>query len=128
MPAPLRPLAGKRLLVVDDHEDAVEVLRIILTHAGADVVASASLESALPMLSAATFDAVITDLGFGDDQMAGTRMLAAVRPRPDRCPVIAVTGRKELENDLRVMGFDAVMMKPVDPFDLLAVVVRMVCP
>jgi CheY-like chemotaxis protein len=55
-------------------------------------------------------------------------MFTAVRPRPDRCPVIAVTGRKELENDLRAMGFDAVMIEPVDPFDLLAIVVRTVCP
>jgi DNA-binding response OmpR family regulator len=123
-----RPLAGKRILVVEDHEHTREIFQATLTHAGGDVMTAASPEHALTVLSTATVDAVITDLGFGADPMAGTRMLAAVRPRPDRCPVIAVTGRKELENDLRVMGFDAVLVKPVDPFDLLAVVVRVVAP
>jgi CheY-like chemotaxis protein len=126
VPQPARPLVGKRVLVVDDHADTLEVLGLVLTHVGADVLVSASLENALSVLSTTPVDAVITDLGFGGDSMAGTRILDGARIHRDGCPVIAVTGLEEVEDDLRAVGFDAVLIKPVDPFALAEVVARMV--
>jgi CheY-like chemotaxis protein len=109
--------------VVEDHEDAVEIAQTVLSYAGAQVTTCTSPERALVLLPTLLLDAVLTDLGFGDDPMAGASVLHAVRQRPGRCAVIAVTGRKEVEADLHRMGFDAVLVKPVDPFDLLAAVV-----
>ena len=116
------PLAGQRVLVVDDHQDVLELARLILTHGGAQVTTCRRPDEAISFLASAPLDAVITDFGFGDDSMAGSRVLHAVRQRGSGCAVLALTGRKEAETDLHAMGFDAVMVEPVDPFDLVAVV------
>jgi DNA-binding response OmpR family regulator len=79
-------------------------------------------EEAISLLASAPFDVVITDFGFGDDPMAGSRVLQAVRQCGGRSAVLALTRRKEAGANLHAMGFDAVMVEPVDPFDLVAVV------
>jgi CheY-like chemotaxis protein len=86
MPEQGRPLAGKRVLIVDDHEDSLEILRLILTHAGAYIVTSASLENALAVLSDTAVDAAITGLGFGDDPMAGPACLPLSALAPIAAP------------------------------------------
>jgi DNA-binding response OmpR family regulator len=117
------PLAGRRILVVDDDEDVVEIARLIMTHGGAaQVTARRSPEEAISLLASIRFDVVITDFGFGDDPMAGSRVLHAVRQCRGRAAVLALTKRKEARANLHAMGFDAVMVEPVDPFDLMAVV------
>ena len=40
--------------------------------------------------------------------------------------VLALTGRKEAQADLHAMGFDGVMVDPVDPFDLVGVVAAII--
>jgi CheY-like chemotaxis protein len=117
------PLSGKHVLVVDDHEDTLEIADTMLSHAGAVVITVAALDLAVTMLSERTFDVVVTDLGFGGEAMAGLRVLDAARQPSPRCKVIAVTGRKDAAPD-DLKGFDLVIMKPVDPFDLVAAVVR----
>ena len=90
-------------------------------------VVSASPEHVLATLAARVFAVVLTDLGFNGDAMAGRRVLDAARQTSTGCKVIAVTGRKDAEDD-DLKGFDRVLFKPVDPFDLVAAVVGVVTP
>src|SRR5688572_16080772 len=115
MAVPAPTLIGKHVLVVDDHEDVLEIARTVLTYAGAEVTTCASPELALAALSSLPFDVVLTDLGFGGQPLAGTLVLESARQLPRPCVVIATTGRNEA--NLRRLGFDLVLVKPVDPFD-----------
>jgi len=126
MTGPAGPLAGRRVLVVDEQEDALELTRLILTHGGAHVTTCRLPEEAIPFLASAPFDAVITNVGFGEDPTAGNRILHAVRQCGGRAAVLALTGRKEAQADLHAMGFDGVMVDPVDPFDLVGVVAAII--
>ena len=115
-------LAGRRLLVVDDHEDTLEIMRVVLGQAGADVRTCGSPEDALTAMAAAGFDVVITDLIFGRDRRAGVRIYHVARQQLVGGLVIAMTGQPDAAPELRAMGFDLVLVKPVDPFDLVRVV------
>jgi CheY-like chemotaxis protein len=118
-------LAGKRILVVDDHGDTLDVMQIVLVHAGAQVVAYASPELAARAVLHDPLDAIVTDLTFGPDAEAGLEVLRDARQRATRCVVVAMTGRQERENELYELGFDGVLIKPVDPFDVVRSIVRL---
>ena len=117
--AALPDLTGRFVLVVDDHQDTLELARIILELAGAKVSTCHTAETAIAELAAAVFDVIITDLSFGPERMAGTRILEVAQRSPSPGVVIALTGRKEAAAQLLARGFDAVIIKPVDPFELV---------
>jgi CheY-like chemotaxis protein len=119
----VHPLSGQRILVVDDHQDWLEIADMVLTFAGAEVTTCASPETAVALLASSTFTVVLTDLGFGNDPMEGVRVLEAARRQAWLC-VIALTGRKEAEPDLRRLGFDEVFVKPIDPFEMVTAIAR----
>ena len=120
--ASLPDLAGRRILVVDDHADTREMLRFVFEDAGAEVRTCGSPEECHTALATSAYDVVITDLAFDGDRQAGIRIYDVARRQIAGALVIALTGRVEAEDELRAMGFDAVLVKPVDPFHL---VVRM---
>ena len=60
---PSGPSEGRRILAVDDQEDALGLLRVILESAGADVTTAASARHALEFLQNGTYDALISDIG-----------------------------------------------------------------
>jgi DNA-binding response OmpR family regulator len=119
----IHSLSGQRILVVDDHEDWLEIADTVLTFAGAEVTTCASPEAAVALLASSAFTVVLTDLGFGNDPMEGVRVLQAAR-RQAWLYVIALTGRKEAAQELRRLGFDAVFVKPMDPFELVTAIAR----
>ena len=108
------PLASRRVLVVDDHPDTLEMLRQACTFHGAQVITASSARAALALVQEAPPDAIITDIGLrGED---GLWLLAEVRGVKASIPVIALTGRSP--EDALAAGFDAVMLKPADPWDV----------
>ena len=56
------PLAGKRILLLEDDSDARESMAMLLELAGAAVVSTPTAEAALAALQGAEFDAVVTDV------------------------------------------------------------------
>ena len=110
-------LTGRRILVVDDHQDTLDLAQLVLTQAGASVVTSPSPAGARTQLEAGRFDAVLTDLTFAAGTMAGLQVLEATRAL-QKGVIIAMTGRGEIEDELRALGFDLVLIKPFDPFAL----------
>jgi CheY-like chemotaxis protein len=108
------------MLVADDHEGWLIAASALFKRAGAQVWTADSPEAAVRAMGVAFFDVVITDLDFGQDRMGGTRIYEMARELLPGCPVLALTGHQEAELELRSLGFDAVLMKPVEPAELVA--------
>jgi PAS domain S-box-containing protein len=113
--------AGRKVLVVDDNEDAAESLAIVLRMRGHSVRTAHGGEEALATADADPPDIVLLDLGMpGMDGLAAARELRA-RPGGDRMRIIALTGWGQ-ESDrerTRAAGFDEHLVKPVAPELLL---------
>jgi CheY-like chemotaxis protein len=125
-PARLLDLAGQRILVVDDDEDARELLRRLLVDRGCQVVCASSAEEALASLEGDACDIMLTDIGMpGTD---GYELLQRVRAsRHAELNVIAVTAfaRPEDRERTRAAGFDGYVAKPIDPAHLLQTIARL---
>jgi CheY-like chemotaxis protein len=119
-------LEGLRVLVVDDHGDARELLGLVLRERGAEVMLAASAAEALEVLAHAAVDVLVSDLAMpGTD---GYALIAAVRSgaRPT-IPAVALTayaGRSVSERAIAA-GFTAHATKPVDPEDLVELIVKL---
>lgn len=106
------PLRGLIVLLVEDHEEARDLFQMMLEHAGAFVVPTASVDEAIEQSLKFVFDVVVTDIGLR--RRPGTWFVEDGRyaPRFRGLPVVAVTGR-DIPTSLRAV-FDAVIDKPVD--------------
>ena len=107
----------KRILVVEDNEDAAESLRLLLASAGHEVRVAASGPRALGIAAGWVPDIVVCDIGL--PEMDGYALCRSLRDRPalDGCRLIALTGygRREDVRQAREAGFDVHLTKPVDP-------------
>ncbi len=114
-----RPLAGRSVLVVDDHDDSRDVLRAMLEALGAAVATAASVDDARHALARAIPDVLLTDLAMPVED--GFGLLEYCRhhgdPRVQGLPILALTGYGTAAAQHRVLaaGFDAYLAKPVDP-------------
>jgi signal transduction histidine kinase/ActR/RegA family two-component response regulator len=127
VPAASSVLASVRALVVDDDPDATELTRYLLETRGAFVVSCGSTGEALRLLASDLYDVLVADIGMPEqDGMALVRALRGLPPgAPNRdIPAIAVTaysGARERDEALAA-GFTAHLGKPVDPEQLIEVV------
>lgn len=108
-------------LVVDDVADVTEMLSVLLTHAGYDVVTAASAPQALTAARQQKFDIIISDIGM--PEMNGYQLAREMRQIPgyENVPMVAVTGYSMFDDRERSAsaGFNAHMTKPIDPRALL---------
>ena len=92
-----------RLLVVEDEQRIVEVLKDGLEKAGFTVDAVNTAASANSAISNISYDAAILDLGLPDGD--GLGVLKAARKQGSQIPVLILTAREAVED--RVVGLDA---------------------
>ena len=115
-------LDGLRLLVVDDHGDARELLGVVLRERGAVVHLAGGVAEALEIMARAAVDVLVSDLAMpGAD---GYELITAVRAAGRGVPAVALTayvGDEVRERALR-LGFAAHATKPVDPEDLVELI------
>ena len=121
---PPRQLRGVRVLVVEDDFEEREFLVALLGAAGADVRSASSANEALATLAWWRPGVLVSDIGLpGGD---GYDLMEAVRALPEaaRVPAAAVTGQAAPEDRRRALraGFQAHLVKPVDPDRLLDVI------
>jgi CheY-like chemotaxis protein len=123
-------LHGVNLLVVEDDPDTRDLLREILSVAGADVVTAPDAARALTALDARLPHAVLCDIGLpGED---GYTLMRRIRGRaPDAggaVPAIALTAyaRREDRDKALAAGFLCHAVKPIDPEALTRVVADVV--
>jgi PAS domain S-box-containing protein len=122
---PGRELAGLRVVVVDDDADGLELIRTILTAAGASVTACASAGAAFARIAEFRPDLLVSDIEMpGEDGYALIRRVRALSQDRGHLPAVAVTAYGRLEDRMRAFaaGFTAHLAKPIDPTDLVAIV------
>ncbi len=121
------PLRGLRVLLVDDEEDARELLAAVLVSAGADVTAAASAGDALTVFAATPFDVLISDLGMPrEDGLSLIRRARAFESHSGRGAAIAIAvsgyGSVDDREQAAAAGFQAHMTKPFEPAALIALI------
>jgi PAS domain S-box-containing protein len=118
--------AGRRILVVDDEEDARELVCKLLADAGAKVDTAQSAAEAIRLLREARYDVLVSDIGMpGDDGYALLRRLRAAGPAAGGdTPALALTAYASVQDRVRALraGFNLHLAKPVDSSELLAAV------
>lgn len=118
------PLAGVRVLVLDDEEDMRELIAMVLEKAGARVTRAATADDALRALEAAPPDLVLSDLAMpGEDGYAFVRRVrASTREEVRAVPMVAMTAYARAEDRHRVLhaGFDRHVPKPIEPAELVS--------
>jgi len=119
---------GRRsALVVDDVIDVTEMLSVLLTHAGYQVVTAGSASAALAAARSQHFDVIISDIGM--PEMNGYDLARALRALPEyqNVPLVAVTGYSMFDDRERSLnsGFTAHMTKPIDPRALLDLIEKL---
>ncbi|MEH2173453.1 hybrid sensor histidine kinase/response regulator [Nostoc sp.] len=123
---PSTPLAGLRVLVVDDEADTRNFLSFMFEEYGAFATAVASVDEALAILEQAKPDILISDIGMsGQDGYTLVRKLRSLEPeKGGRIPAIALTAYTREEDRLEALsaGFQQHLSKPIDPNKLIAAV------
>jgi CheY-like chemotaxis protein len=112
----------KRLaLVVDDVADVTDLLSVVLTHEGYEVVTADSAFAAIEAAQKQKFDVIISDIGMPG--MNGYDLARTLRTLPgyDSVPMVAVTGFAMFDDRMRSLdaGFNAHLTKPIEPRVLL---------
>lgn len=122
-------LDGLRVLVVDDEQDARELVVAVLTGRKAEVVSVGSAYEALEELERERFDVLVSDIGMPD--VDGYSLISKVRQLPvergGRIPAAALTAYAGIEARRRVLlaGYQTHIAKPVEPARLATVVARL---
>ena len=105
-----------QVLVIDDEEDALELIQGILEFQGIFSVGCTDAEQAIKVLEDITPTLVIVDLALPG--MDGWGLLAQLRDHPKlhHVPRVAITSyhTQELANKAIEAGFDAYFPKPID--------------
>jgi signal transduction histidine kinase/ActR/RegA family two-component response regulator len=112
------PVPHLRLLVVDDEEAVLQVLRDLLVLLGQEVETAQGGQAGLEHFAAGEFDAVFTDLGMPG--VNGWDLVRAIRQRSPGTPVAIVTGWG-VQIDCRLLlarGADYVVPKPFSLDDI----------
>src|SRR5689334_17007848 len=115
-------IAGVRVLLADDHEDTLELERMVLSSEGADVRVACSVTDALRILASFPADVVVTDISMPQrDGFEMLRQLRLMAGGTGRAPAIVVTAHAE--EDMRAAaakaGFAVFVAKPAEPQELI---------
>lgn len=125
-PASRSPVAGARLLVVDDDAGVRVMLQEVLGLDDHDVTVATDHDSALAVFAAGTYDAVLIDLGLPG--RSGAELAAALRSSDPSVALVLLTGwgrERELQ-ELPPELADFTGIKPLDQPELRALLARAV--
>ncbi|MCG3114720.1 MAG: response regulator [Candidatus Manganitrophus sp. SA1] len=113
-----------RILVVDDHEDSLNVFSRVLTKAGYDVFLAQNGSEALKSVLQYRPHLIILDLQI--PEISGLEVCRTIKENPfsQVIPVLIITAGSDsrLREEIQKAGADELLMKPIDPFRLLSIV------
>ncbi len=116
-------LAGIKVLVLDDEQDARNLVERVLTECGAEVVVASSAAQALHLIASAVPHVILSDIGMPD--MDGYQFIRKVRSlsaaNGGGTPAVALTAFARTEDRVRAMaaGFQEHVCKPIRPQELI---------
>lgn len=119
----------RRVLVVDDNEWSVKLLRMLLVAAGHEVAGAGDAQQALSLAASFKPQLILLDLELPD--MGGLALARLLKAGSDTrtTPIVVVTAHaaEDVAPAVRAAGCDGLLTKPVDPATL-AETVRRYCP
>ena len=122
-------MQARSILIVEDNADAREAMRMLLELDGHVVMAAAEGVEALELARAKDPDIALVDIGLpGID---GYEVARRIRAAGDKRPLlIALTGYGQPEDRRRAteVGFDSLLVKPVDPAALTELLATLEIP
>jgi CheY-like chemotaxis protein/anti-sigma regulatory factor (Ser/Thr protein kinase) len=118
------PKKGRRILLVDDNEDAIDMLKMLLECDGHEIRTAHDGASAIETATNFSFEIVFLDIGLPD--MSGYQVARALRrlPAMNGATLVALTGMGQ-EKDRKAgadAGLDHYMVKPLDFGKLRAII------
>jgi PAS domain S-box-containing protein len=132
----MRPLAGVRVLLVEDDDDSRNLLTLVLSRFGAELLSVPSSSEALDLYMQKTPDVIISDIGMSG--MDGYEFIRQLRLLPVQgsllsesadvshhvIPAIALTGYATIKDRDRALaaGYQLHLAKPIEPEDLVAAI------
>ena len=118
-------LRGRVVLVVEDHEDAREIIAGVLEAAGAQVLTASSTSEAVERVAHVKPDVLVADVGLPDED--GYALLNRLRALYPDVPAVALTAYARTTDRDRALaaGFQQHVIKPVDPHELVRILVSM---
>ncbi len=122
-------LEGLRILVVDDEPETTHVVSQLLATCGAEVESATSAAQAREILARWAPDLLVSDVGMPEED--GYSLISHLRAQSAEragIPAIALTAYAGVEDRIRLLssGFQAHVVKPVEPDELLAVIASVV--
>ncbi|HEY6482728.1 MAG TPA: response regulator [Steroidobacteraceae bacterium] len=109
-------VAPRRILIVDDNQDAADSLTVLLQYQGHEVVTAYNGEEGLKCARTLRPHLVFLDLGM--PRMDGIEAAQQLRSLPggERMMLIALTGwgQEQDQQRTRMAGFDRHLLKPID--------------
>jgi len=116
-------LAGRTVLIVDDEQDARDLLRIVLESCGVRVLDAPSAMQALATLGSEPIDLIVSDIGMPEEDGYSfiRRVRALTNESKAAIPAVALTAFARNEDRTRALleGFNLHLTKPVEPAELL---------
>jgi signal transduction histidine kinase len=120
------PIAGLRVLLVDDEPETLATLTAFLEERGAQIKAASSVGDAFEAFQAWRPDVLVSDIGMPEED--GYALIHKIRGRErehgGHVPAIALTAYARVEDRLKILssGFQMHVPKPVDPVELVTVI------
>ncbi len=111
---------NKRILIIDDDDDILDILETIFRDEGYDVVVSNTSEAA-SQIHIIHPDIILLDVRIEGSPKSGDEICAEIKTRyPDnRYPVVLVSAESNLEILANECGADFFIRKPFDIYDML---------
>jgi putative two-component system response regulator len=122
MPVNRQDQNGGKILVVDDAAELRDLISRFLARRGHRVDTAASAQEAMELLSAATYDLVLTDLQMPGE--SGLELLAELRSRSEDTRAILMSGAAAASDAAVAIehGIDRLLLKPFELTELQAAV------
>jgi CheY-like chemotaxis protein len=112
-----------KILVVDDDQGHRTLISRVLIGAGYETLLAEDGREALDLMRGTPLDLVITDMVM--PELDGLELVAALQGEFPKVPIIAVSGTSAAKlNKSARLGAHAILVKPVDPTELLEEVER----
>lgn len=120
-------MTKRRILLVEDEEDARASLGRALARAGYEPVPAGSVDAALAEAKQAPLDAAVIDVRLKTDHDGGLRLLGLLRAHAVKVPMVVITAFADLDVVKRALnaGASYLLEKPFAASELLSIVSRL---